>query len=238
MKASRVIAEMFYPSGIKCVICGDDLPKETRYCVCERCKLTFNTKFCVKCGRAMKNMADYCDFCQNEGFTFDMARAPFVYENEIVGLVRKLKFGAGKYLGEIMAQFMADVFYENNITADVITFVPLMKSRERKRGYNQSEVIASALKDILDIPLCNLLKRVKKTSTFARMGRRERAEAVKGAFALSGERSVKDLNILLIDDVFTTGSTAEECSRVLKEAGCGKISVLTFATSRIKIELY
>ena len=70
------------------------------------------------------------------------------------------------------------------------------------------------------------------------MGRRERAEAVKGAFALSGERSVKDLNVLLIDDVFTTGSTAEECSRVLKEGGCGKISVLTFATSRIKIELY
>lgn len=88
---------------------------------------------------------------------------------------------------------MADVFYENNMTVDVITFVPLMKSRERKRGYNQSEVIASALKDILDIPLCNLLKRVKKTSTFARMGRRERAEAVKGRFRFIGRKDGKRL---------------------------------------------
>ena len=238
MKAARVISELFYPSGIKCIICGDDLPEKTRYCVCSRCNLSFNTKFCLKCGRAMKNMADYCDFCQNEGFTFDMARAPFVYENEIVGLVRKLKFGAGKYLGEIMAQFMADVFYENNMSADVITFVPLMKSRERKRGYNQSEVIASALSAILDIPETSLLKRVKNTSTFARMGRRERAEAVKGAFALSDEKLIKGSRVLLIDDVFTTGATAEECSRVLKEGGCGKIFVLTFATSRIRVELY
>ena len=70
------------------------------------------------------------------------------------------------------------------------------------------------------------------------MNKRQRAEAIKDSIALKDDALIKDRNLVLIDDVFTTGATAEECSRVLKSAGCGKIFVLTFATSRIRIELY
>lgn len=238
MGPARIFSEMFYPSGIKCVVCGDDLPESTRYCVCERCKLDFNTKFCLKCGRAMKNMAEYCDDCQNHGFTFETARAPFVYENEVVGLIRRLKFGSGKYLSGIMAQFMTDVYVDSNFSADAAVFVPMLKRKQRARGYNQAEEIAKAFSGFTGIPVIDALERVKKTGNFARMNKRQRAEAIKDSIALKDDALIKDRNLVLIDDVFTTGATAEECSRVLKSAGCGKIFVLTFATSRIRIELY
>ena len=238
MKASRVISELFYPSGIKCVICGDDIPGYDRYAVCGRCELSHNTKYCLRCGRAMKNMASYCDYCQNHDYAFDFARAPFVYENEVVNLVRKLKYGGGKYLAEVMAEFMADEYYDSGFDADLITFVPMHPKKQRKRGYNQAKEIASAVSQILDFPLSNVLERVKFTENLARLGKEERAEAIKDAVVLKPDADVKGKNVVLIDDVFTTGVTSNECAKALQKGKCGKIFVLTFATGRFHAELY
>ena len=170
-KFLRVISELFYPSGIKCVICGDDLPVKTRYCICNKCELAHNTKYCLHCGRAMKNMADY----------------------------------------------MADAYIENGLSADLITFVPMPIKRQKTRGYNQGFVIAQKLSEILNIPCIETLRRIKETANLARMNRKERAEAISDSFGILSDCSVKDKNILLVDDVFTTGATTNECSRVLKK---------------------
>lgn len=238
MKPGRVISELFFPSGIKCVICGDDIPGYDRYAVCDRCELSHNTKYCLRCGRAMKNMADYCDYCQNHKYAFDFARAPFVYENEVVNLVHKLKYGGGKYLAEVMAEFMADEYYESGFDADIVTFVPMHEKKKHKRGYNQAEEIARALSGILELPLVDVLDRVKLTDNLAKLGKAERAEAIDGAIALNPGVKVKRKKILLVDDVFTTGATSNECARVLKRAQSSKIFVLTFATGRSHAELY
>lgn len=238
MKASRVISELFYPSGIKCVICGDDIPGYDRYAVCNSCELLHNTKYCLCCGRAMKNMANYCDYCQNHDYAFDFARAPFVYENEVVDLVRKLKYGGGKYLAEVMAEFMADEYYDSGFDADLITFVPMHPKKQRKRGYNQAQEIASALSHILGFPLSDVLERVKFSENLAKLGKEERAEAIKDAIILKPDTVVKNRNVVLVDDVFTTGATSNECAKVLKKGKCGKIFVLTFATGRFHAELY
>lgn len=238
MKVGRVISELFYPSGIKCVICGDDIPGYDRYAVCNKCELSHNTKYCLRCGRAIKNMANYCDYCQNHEYAFDIARAPFVYENEVVNLVHKLKYGGGKYLAEVMAEFMADEYYESDFSADVITFVPMHPKKQRKRGYNQAREIAVALSQILEIPLSDALERTKLTENLARLGKEERAEAIQNAILLKLEADVKGKNVLLVDDVFTTGATSNECAKALRKGKCGKIFVLTFATGRIHVELY
>ena len=102
-------------------------------------------------------MADYCDYCQNHKYAFDFARAPFVYENEVVNLVHKLKYGGGKYLAEVMAEFMADEYYESGFDADIVTFVPMHEKKKHKRGYNQAEEIARALSGILELPLVDVL---------------------------------------------------------------------------------
>lgn len=129
-------------------------------------------------------MANYCDYCQNHEYAFDIARAPFVYENEVVNLVHKLKYGGGKYLAEVMAEFMADEYYESDFAADVITFVPMHPKKQRKRGYNQAREIAVALSQILEIPLSDALERTKLTENLARLGKEERAEAIQNAILL------------------------------------------------------
>ncbi len=238
MKFSRVISELFFPSGIKCVVCGDDLPEETRYQVCNRCKLSYNTKFCQRCGRAMKNMASYCDKCQNEKVDFDIARAPFVYTGEIKKLVYRLKYGGAKYLAEVLAQFMADTYHETDFTADIITCVPLHAKRLKKRGYNQAEEIAKGVAEILSISFVDTLDRIKSTTNLARLNKSDRAKEIEGAYVIKPDATIKGKNILLIDDVFTTGATTGECCKVLRKAKCGKIFILTFATSKIKPQLY
>lgn len=238
MNPLRVISELFYPSGIKCVVCGDDLPVKTRYCICDKCELSHNTKYCLRCGRAMKNMADYCDDCKDYSVEFDFARAPFVYENEIKDLVRRLKYGSGRYLAEVMAEFMADVYVENGFKADVVTFVPMPDKRQKKRGYNQGFEIAEKLSALIGVPCEQTLRRIKEPENLARMGKKERLAAIEGSFGIVDGSDVKGKNILLVDDVFTTGATANECSKILKKNKCGQIFVLTFATARIKPELY
>lgn len=239
MGAGKVISELFFPSDIKCIICGDDLPEKSRYGVCDRCKMSYNNKFCLRCGRAMKNMADYCDRCQSEAPPFDIARAPFVYEGDVRTLVHRMKFGSAKYLAPFMAQYMADCYFESGFRADLVTFVPMHPKRIKRRGYNQAEKIAAALSALIDVPLFPTLERIKATKELAKMKRKERAEEIEGAFALrESDRSVKGRNIVIVDDVFTSGATSGECVRALKKAKCGKVMVLTFATARIKPLLY
>ena len=239
MKLWRIISELFFPSGIKCIICGKELASENRYGVCDKCKITYNTQYCLKCGRAIANMATYCDECQNVTQPYDLARAPLIYENETVSVVHKLKYGGAKYLAENMAQFMADVYYEQNINADFITFVPMYHKKQKQRGYNQAELLANELSKLINLPVVSTLNRVKQSANLARMGRQERREAIESAFeSIVTKNDVKDKNVLLIDDVFTTGATSGQCCKVLKKLKCGKITVLTFATSRQKPELY
>lgn len=229
---------MFYPSGIKCVICGDELPSSSRYCICERCEPSYNVSYCERCGRAMKNMAHFCEDCKNEPRSFKLARAPLVYENDVVKLVYKLKYGGGKYLATVMAEFMADTYYESGFEADIICYVPMYPTAEKKRGYNQAKLLAESVSEIVGLPVENALAKVKDLPHLARMNRRERAEAIVGAYTVIDRSLVHGKNVLLIDDVFTTGATSDECARVLHSAHAGEIMVLSFATGRIRPELY
>lgn len=239
MKIGRVISELFYPSGIKCVICGDELPTENKYGVCQSCELSYNTQYCERCGRAMKNKATFCDYCQNNSFAFDIARAPLVYEKQVVKLVHRLKYGGGRYLAENMARFMADIYFDEKLSADFITFVPMHAEKRKKRGYNQAELIARSLSEIIDLPVVNTLERVKQTGNLARMNKEERAKAIQGAYApIVTKNDISDKSVILVDDVLTTGATANECATVLKKLKCKSVTLLTFASGRMRPDLY
>ena len=239
MKLSHVISEIFYPSDIKCVVCGEELPYKNRYGICPRCELSYNTKYCLRCGRAIKNMAEYCDYCMNNSFYFDMARSPLVYHENVVKMVHKLKYGGAGYLAEKMAMFMADTFYECQFYADYVTFVPMHPKKQMKRGYNQAELIARFVAEKINVPLLPTLERIKFTTNLARMTKKERADAIDGAYSFCADKNlIVGKNILLIDDVFTTGATSNQCAMMLKKAKCNKVFVLTFATSRSKPYLY
>lgn len=112
---------------------------------------------------------------------------------------------------------------------DYIVPVPLHKRRFAERGFNQAEEIARMLSRELNIEMKNVLLREKATKQQAKLHKQERIENIKDAFVLKSEVDVKNKNIIVVDDVFTTGSTLGECARVLKDAGAGSAKAFTLA---------
>ncbi|WP_251545302.1 ComF family protein [Pumilibacter intestinalis] len=227
---TELIKEIIYPSGIKCIVCGCELDKTVRNCVCDKCKLPLITEYCTVCGRAVPPQNAVCDNCKQREYPFSAARSSFEYNGGAAKLVHRLKYRDARYLAPYMAEYMADTYYSANWKPDIITSVPVHKSRRRTRGYNQSELLACELAKRIGIESEVLLAKTVKTKDLVGQSRAEREETVKDSFALSEKADVKAKSVLLIDDVFTTGSTAAECSRVLIKNGAAEVFVLTFAS--------
>ena len=226
-----------YPRGIKCIVCDDELREDTRYGLCPNCKLPYNDNYCSVCGRAVLEQNAVCDECKNAVYAFAEARSSFVYCDNAATLVHRLKFREAKFLAEPMAEFMADTYYKTPWNANAVTCVPLHKSRRRMRGYNQSELLAKAFAARVGALFVNALTKTAKTKSMVGLTRKERQENVRGSFSVRDASLVCDKTVLLIDDVFTTGSTASECARTLKSAGAKEVFVLTFASVPQKIPL-
>ena len=235
MSFRSVITQMLYPQNCKCVICGKEI-FDNRYGLCNGCSLTANVRFCRKCGRAVGETTEFCDDCKSTVRNFEYARAPFVFEGKAKKIVYKLKYGGGKFLAKYIAQFLADEFYKQNMYVNMITFVPMHIKREKSRGYNQAELIASNLSGIISVPIAELLVRTKYSDNFARMSRAERQKEAETSFVCN--QKLHGESILLIDDVFTTGSTTSACAKQLKRNGASEVFVLTFCTARVKNVLY
>src|SRR5690606_34711792 len=106
---------------------------------------------------------------------------------------------------------------------DFLVPVPLHPAREREREFNQAKVLADLLSELSGIPALNALSRVRYTTTQTRLDRRERMENLRGAFELRQTCPVQSRHLLLVDDVLTTGSTLDECARVLRAAGAASV---------------
>ncbi len=195
-----------------------------------------NTRFCLKCGRAIGETSTYCEDCTSVGRNFIEARAPFIFEGKAKQLVYRLKYGGLKYIAKIISQFLADEYYKLRWEVDCITFVPMHEKRLKERGYNQAMLIASSLSDIVKVPVVDSLERIKFSKNFARLSRQDRIKEADCSF--KAKDKYKGKCFLLIDDVFTTGSTTDACSKELLRAGASGVYVLTFCTSVCKTELY
>lgn len=235
MSFSSVLKQMLYPQNCKCVLCGKEI-FGNRYGLCNGCSLTANVRFCRKCGRNIGETSEYCDDCKRDIRYFTCARSPFVFEGKAKKIVYKLKYGGGKFLAKYIAQFLADEFYKQNWYVDVITFVPMHAKREKSRGYNQAELIASHLSGIIGVPVAELLTRIKYSDNFARMSRKERQKEANESFLC--DIKLRGESVLLVDDVFTTGSTTSACAKQLIDKGAREVFVLTFCTAEIKNVLY
>lgn len=136
-----------------------------------------------------------------------------------------------RYLGRCFATLLIDVVKEMQI--DAVVAIPLHKSRIRKRGYNQSELIAQSMADVLKInSLSSFLKRNVATKTQTRKGRIDRLDNVSNIFSVTNSNALKNKHILLVDDVITTGATIESCANeILKIEGC-KISIASLAFAK------
>ena len=121
------------------------------------------------------------------------------------------------------------------LPVDVVTFVPMFPSKQKKRGYNQAELLAKELCKIIEINLDNKnLARIKDTSTQTELSFSERQKNLENAFKVENKQAFKGKVVLLVDDVLTTGATANNCAKELKRVGAKEVYVLTFATTELE----
>jgi ComF family protein len=179
-----------------------------------------------------------CGLCRRIEPAFARAVAYGSYESGLRELIHLLKFGgvrpAANVLGRMLAEAIATLEPEFPADSLVLVPVPLHRTKLRQRGFNQAELIARAAMKINPVPdrlrLCEgVLERTRETASQVGLTSHQRRENLRGAFGVVQRELVKGREVLVVDDVYTTGTTVSECSRVLRRAGATKVWVATVA---------
>jgi ComF family protein len=247
--AHRLAESLFsvlFPSD--CRICGEPLLNISRLPVCPECLGTIvriQGKVCSICGeRVLSTYAEAeedgllrCPVCRRVKRPFSRAVAFGSYDDELRELVHLLKYNgvrpAAAALGRMLAEAIASLQPAFTQKPVLLIPVPLYRGKRYQRGFNQAELIARhALKILSDGPLelrTDLLARTRDTHSQIGLTSHQRRENLRGAFAVARAEQVTGREILLVDDVYTTGTTVTECAKVLRRAGAAEVWVATVA---------
>ena len=225
------IADILYPH--RCPICDNVLPVGTKTSLCPKCIKSVQRvtePYCMKCGKPLENdLMQYCEVCNKHKYSYLQGRAAFIYEKNMRKSVAAFKQGRRKEYGSFYADEIVKKYGDWIVAtkAQALIPVPIHRERYRKRGYNQAEVIAKYIGEKLNIPvLTDYLVRVKNTKALKNLNSTQRKEHLKKAFFVSDEAKMlyRDLRcVILVDDIYTTGSTIDECAKTLIGSGNLKI---------------
>lgn len=233
-RALGVLKDAVYPENVTCDLCGKELTADTRYNLCAACTEKMPSvrgHVCLNCGVSINDEADFCLRCQRTESVYKLNRSPLVYEGGAKGLIYALKFGGKKYIAKLLGAMMADTYLNSGMDAEIAVFVPMSDAEKKKRGFNQAELLAREVGERLGLPVLPALVKVKETSPQKELTGKERADNLKGCFSVAYADWIAGRRILLVDDVFTTGATANECARTLLKAKVRQVSVLTAAVT-------
>jgi len=248
-RAAATLFFTFFPAD--CSICGSPLIRVSRIPVCEGCLIALRPlqgSYCSVCGEALHIPSPIgagesrCLLCQRMDPPFERAVAYGSYDGGLRDLIHVLKFQqvrpAADVLGRMLAETMANLAPAMPVGTIAVVPVPLHKRKQAQRGFNQAEMIARSALKRLSRPqrlkkrfaLCTgVLLRRRETGSQIGLTRHQRRENLRGAFAVSDPTRIVNRDILLVDDVYTTGTTASECARVLLRAGAARVWVGTVA---------
>lgn len=216
MSPLHFLLDLLYPP--KCPFCGRILERgEEGWCASCQDELPW-----TKPGEA--KTVEFCDTCLS----------PLWYKGHVRNAMRRYKFEGGqvhaKLFGQLMAQCLQDR-WDGSI--DLITWAPLHPKRKRKRGYDQAELLARRVGELVDFPVENTLEKIRATSVQSQTGEDEARRAnVQGAYQAIPNLNLTGKHIVLIDDVATSGATLAECASALRQAGASAVTGLTFARAR------
>ncbi|RLC73008.1 MAG: ComF family protein [Chloroflexi bacterium] len=182
--------------------------------------------YCERCGIPCSGRI--CPLCLSSPPVIDGIRSPLLYRDLAREAIIHLKYRNLKLLARPLAELLADYLAESQLQFDVLVPVPLHPRRLRSRGYNQSALLAKNLSELIGVPLReDILFRLRDTPSQTSLGGPERRQNVAGAFECREE--LEGWEILLLDDVCTTGATLDACAVALKKAGAGAVWGLTLA---------
>jgi len=215
-----------------CINCGSKINYQENY-LCNDCfsKIHFfSDNFCKRCG-GLKTEFD-CEICENNEFLFDRARSAFQLNPVISRMIHLFKYekmtSLGKFLAELTSEYVKKSTPYGRV--DLIIPAPLHTVKKRIRGFNQAEILSSVIgKNLKYEHIPDLIFRKRFTETQTKLNRNKRIKNVSNAFITNKKYSIIGKNVLIIDDVFTTGSTVNAISNTLKNNGAGSVFVLTVA---------
>ena len=200
----RTLLDLFFPR--RCMFCGQ-LMKE-------------DGEVCAVCEKRLPYLEE--PLCQHQMGAVDRLYCALWYDGKVPQGIYHLKFRGKSHVhhwfAETMVKAMGKELREENI--DLVTCVPMHRKRQRRRGYNQAQLLARDVAYLLDIPYEDCLSKTKLTREQHRLSGKERMLRQKGSYSCSPFRGER---VLLIDDVCTSGETMKECARVLKEAGASAV---------------
>ncbi len=229
-KVYECLLQMLFPR--RCPVCDKIVPQFGEK-ICLTCmeKLELLTPpWCMKCGKKLMGEGEYCRDCEGKDHDYVRGRALYTYESVSLAIYR-FKYGGRReyadFFGEQAAMYLED--FVRRVEPDVLIPIPLHRKRKAARGYNQAELLASAIGSRLEVPVCKgFLLREKNTSPLKYQNPQERQNNLKKAFII-GQNDVKLKKVILIDDIYTTGSTVDEAARTLKAAGVEQIYFIALA---------
>ena len=226
----KILTLGFYNPRWRCNCCGREMFGGEFFCEeCEK-SLPYNNKtVCNHCGREVKNPSEYCSTCKATLLSVDKARSVFKYESPISGLIKRAKYRNARYILDYFAEKLANVCFAEFAKSEVLCSVPMSEKRLKKRGYNQSEYLAKKVSGIINVPFSDCIVKTRETKRQAKLTRSERLKNLTDSFKVKDRKAVRGKNVLLVDDVSTTGATAEAVSSKLKKAGALRVYLLTVA---------
>jgi competence protein ComFC len=227
---------LIYPAV--CQICREQRATYDESYICDHCRRkvrVLEAPFCSRCGIPFQGAITeefQCSECKDVDLQFDSARAAVWVNAFMLDVVHRYKYNRAlwfeKFLGDLLVNAAAPKLKSEHW--DCIVPVPLHSSKKREREFNQADRLAEYLGRATNILVdTNILRRVAPTQTQTRLTRKERAENVRKAFALRAPLDLKGKNIIVIDDILTTGATTSACAGILRKAGASKIQVWTVA---------
>lgn len=212
-KLLRYILHLFFPN--RCPFCRNCISVD------EHCCADCSEEFVAAEGIFMTN-------CREAGSHYDTVVSPFSYEGKASQAVKDLKFYGWEQHAEHLGYYLYQSLIAHDVSQfDIVGYVPMQKKKQRKRGFNQAKRLAKVISKLSGKPLTDSLVKIRETEEQHTLSEKKRRANLKGAFRVEDASEIEDKTVLLIDDVFTTGSTANECAKILRKSGAANITVAT-----------
>ncbi len=234
----RGLVDIAYPKACLGCKCRLDASTTDEY-VCSRCwsKIKKNVPpFCHSCGRHLEKNTlakNICPECLRKKLHFDRAFSPCSYEGVIKNLIHEFKYKGKAHLAKPLSKIMTDFIREYSLPIDYLDLIipmPLHKTRLREREFNQAEALGRHIAAEFNKNLAPAtLIRQRQTKTQTELPPERRFMNVSKSFIAAGDVDLKNKNLLIVDDVLTTGATSSEAALTLKDAGANIVFVLTLA---------
>lgn len=231
---SIFISSMLFPNH--CIFCNEPIDPFEDYCEnCGKSVPFIKGEICTHCGAAIED----CDCNKRKTVYYDKLAAPLYYDGDVKSCIHRFKFKDERQTAKPLARLMSNTLKEHfgDIKFDYVTYIPMYRTKERKRGFNQSRLLATEISKLCDIPFADkLIIKLYDTDNQHDCTGLERTGNLIGVFDVDESINLADKTILLIDDIKTSGATLNECGKILYLNDVKSVICLTAAVRNSKIE--